>query len=56
MKSAKLDVREGGRYAIVFSTLDGVEHQVSRVYREVVPNHKLVFCELGAPCRSASRR
>jgi uncharacterized protein YndB with AHSA1/START domain len=43
VKSAKLDVREGGRYAIVFSTLDGVEHQVSGVYREVVPNHKLVF-------------
>jgi uncharacterized protein YndB with AHSA1/START domain len=41
--SANLDVREGGRYAIEFSTKDGEQHHVSGVYREVVPNEKLVF-------------
>jgi uncharacterized protein YndB with AHSA1/START domain len=41
--SASLDVREGGRYAIEFSTEDGEEHHVSGHYREVVPNEKLVF-------------
>jgi uncharacterized protein YndB with AHSA1/START domain len=40
---AKTDVRVGGRYHIVFHTEDGDEHDVSGVYREVVPNEKLVF-------------
>ena len=40
---AELDLRVGGRYAIVFHTEDGEEHHVSGVYREVVPNQKLVF-------------
>ena len=40
---AELDVRVGGRFAIVFHTEDGEEHHVSGVYREVVPNEKLVF-------------
>jgi uncharacterized protein YndB with AHSA1/START domain len=40
---ADLDLRVGGRYAIVFHTEDGEEHHVSGVYREVAPNEKLVF-------------
>jgi uncharacterized protein YndB with AHSA1/START domain len=43
VKSAHLDVRAGGRYAIVFCTEDGEEHHVSGIYREVEPNRKLVF-------------
>lgn len=43
VKSAVLDVRTGGRYAIVFSTEDGEEHHVSGVYREVIPEEKLNF-------------
>ena len=43
VKSAVLDVRTGGRYAIVFSTGDGEEHHVSGVYREVIPDEKLNF-------------
>lgn len=37
------DVRVGGRFRIVFRTEDGEEHDVSGVYREVVPDAKLVF-------------
>ncbi len=33
----------GGRYAVTFSTEDGEQHHVSGIYREVVPNQKLVF-------------
>jgi uncharacterized protein YndB with AHSA1/START domain len=40
---AELDLRVGGRYTVVFHTEDGEEHHVSGVYREVVPNEKLVF-------------
>lgn len=40
---AEADVRVGGRYAVLFYTEDGEEHHVSGVYREVVPNEKLVF-------------
>jgi uncharacterized protein YndB with AHSA1/START domain len=40
---AVTDVKVGGRYAVTFSTEDGEEHHVSGVYREVVPNRKLVF-------------
>jgi uncharacterized protein YndB with AHSA1/START domain len=40
---AATDVRVGGRYAVSFSTEDGEQHDVSGVYREVVPNRKLVF-------------
>ena len=43
VKSAVLDVRTGGRYAIVFSTADGEEHHVSGVYREVIPDERLNF-------------
>jgi uncharacterized protein YndB with AHSA1/START domain len=37
------DVRVGGRYRIVMKAPDGEEHDVRGVYREVVPNRKLVF-------------
>ncbi len=40
---ADLDLRVGGRYTVVVHTEDGEEHYVSGVYREVVPNEKLVF-------------
>ena len=40
---AELDVRVGGRFRIVFGGADGSAHEVQGVYREVVPNRKLVF-------------
>lgn len=40
---AQLDVREGGRFRIVFGGAQGTDHEVQGVYREVVPNRKLVF-------------
>lgn len=40
---AATDVREGGLFRIVFVTLNGEQHDVSGVYREVVANEKLVF-------------
>ncbi|WP_346283231.1 SRPBCC domain-containing protein [Bradyrhizobium sp. BRP22] len=40
---AELDVRAGGRYRISFSGNDGEYHEVGGVYREVVPNERLVF-------------
>jgi uncharacterized protein YndB with AHSA1/START domain len=43
VKHAETDVRTGGYYAIAFDTEDGEQHHVSGVYREVVPNRKLVF-------------
>jgi uncharacterized protein YndB with AHSA1/START domain len=41
--SAVADVRPGGRFGIVFRLLDGAEHTPTGVYREVVPDRKLVF-------------
>jgi uncharacterized protein YndB with AHSA1/START domain len=40
---AQVDVRVGGRFHIVFSTLDGEEHDVSGTYRIVEPPDKLAF-------------
>jgi uncharacterized protein YndB with AHSA1/START domain len=40
---AELDVRAGGRYRVSFTGNDGEYHQVGGVYREVVPNERLVF-------------
>ncbi len=40
---AQTDVRVGGRFHVIFSTLDGEQHDVSGVYREVRPQRKLVF-------------
>jgi uncharacterized protein YndB with AHSA1/START domain len=40
---AEADVRVGGRFSKHTRTPDGEEHVVSGIYREVVPNEKLVF-------------
>jgi len=40
---AESDARVGGHYRIVARSSDGEEHDVSGVFREVVPNEKLVF-------------
>jgi uncharacterized protein YndB with AHSA1/START domain len=40
---AEAGARVGGRYRIVARSPDGEEHDVSGVYREVVPDRKLVF-------------
>jgi uncharacterized protein YndB with AHSA1/START domain len=41
--SAEADVRPGGRFRVVFRTLDGEEHDSRGVYREVEPGRRLVF-------------
>lgn len=41
--SVDADVRPGGRFSIVFRLLNGDEHNPTGVYREVVPDRKLVF-------------
>jgi len=40
---AEADVQPGGRFNIVFRLLNGDEHNPTGVYREVVPEKKLVF-------------
>ena len=40
---AELDVRVGGRFRIVFGGPDGKLHECAGIYKEVVPNKKLVF-------------
>jgi uncharacterized protein YndB with AHSA1/START domain len=40
---SETDPRVGGRYRFVIHAPDGEDHDVSGVYREVVPNEKLVF-------------
>jgi uncharacterized protein YndB with AHSA1/START domain len=40
---AELDVRVGGRFRVLFGGAAGTEHEVQGVYREVVPNRRLVF-------------
>ena len=40
---ASIDARIGGRYRISFTNEDGEHHEVGGVYREVVPNQRLVF-------------
>ena len=40
---ADSDPRTGGRYRWVMRSPDGEEHDVSGIYREVIPNEKLVF-------------
>jgi uncharacterized protein YndB with AHSA1/START domain len=39
----EIDARVGGRYRLVMKSPDGEEHDVSGIYREVVPNEKLSF-------------
>ena len=43
VSAAELDVRAGGRFRIVFGGPDGKAHECAGVYREVVPNRRLVF-------------
>jgi uncharacterized protein YndB with AHSA1/START domain len=40
---AEGEVRVGGRYRWVMQSPDGEEHDVGGVYREVIPDEKLVF-------------
>ena len=40
---AELDVRVGGRYRISFDMESGEHSEVGGIYREVVPNERLVF-------------
>ena len=40
---AEIDLRAGGRLRIVFGGPEGTEHEAQGVYREVVPNRRLVF-------------
>ena len=40
---AQLDVRVGGRFRIIFGGAQGTDHEVTGIYKEVVPNRKLVF-------------
>jgi len=52
---AVMDVRTGGRFAISFTRGDGEEANVSGLYKEVVPNEKLVFgwaWSIGSPHES----
>lgn len=41
--SAQADVRPGGRLSVVFRLMNGDEHNPTGVYREVIPEKKLVF-------------
>ncbi len=40
---AECDLRVGGRYRVLMRESDGVEHDVSGEYQEIVPDRKLVF-------------
>ena len=40
---AETDVRVGGRYHIVMRRPDQEQHSIGGVYKEIVPNRKLVF-------------
>jgi uncharacterized protein YndB with AHSA1/START domain len=42
-EQASIDARVGGRYRLSFSKEDGEYYEVGGVYREVVPNQRLVF-------------
>jgi uncharacterized protein YndB with AHSA1/START domain len=41
--AAEIDLRVGGHYRISFMSEGGEQHQVGGVYREVVPDRRLVF-------------
>ena len=40
---ATIDLRVGGRYRFVMHAADGETHRVGGIYREIVPNRKLVY-------------
>lgn len=41
--SVVADVRPGGQFSVMFRLLNGEEHNPTGIYREVVPERKLVF-------------
>ena len=41
--AVEADVRVGGRFRVQMISGDGKEHEISGVYREVIPNQKLVM-------------
>jgi uncharacterized protein YndB with AHSA1/START domain len=41
--SSEADARLGGRFRVVFQTLNGDTHECSGVYHELVPERRLVF-------------
>jgi uncharacterized protein YndB with AHSA1/START domain len=41
--SAEADPRPGGRFRVVFRTMDGEQHDCRGMYREVEPERRLVF-------------
>lgn len=41
--AAETDARVGGRFHVLMRTADGEVHGVSGIYREVVPDERLVF-------------
>jgi uncharacterized protein YndB with AHSA1/START domain len=43
VEHVETDAREGGRYRLVMRTASGDTHDVSGMFREVVPGRKLVF-------------
>ena len=43
LQIAEAEVKVGGRFRVQFHTPDGERHSVSGVYREIVPDRKLVF-------------
>lgn len=42
-RTARTDLRVGGRFHVGFRGNDGEQHDVSGIYKEIVPNRKLVF-------------
>lgn len=46
MLSCDVDLRVGGAWRIVTSMPDGSVHPLSGVYREIVPNSRLVYTEM----------
>jgi uncharacterized protein YndB with AHSA1/START domain len=40
---AELDLRVGGKYRIVFGGPEGKDNECAGIYKEIVPNRKLVF-------------
>jgi uncharacterized protein YndB with AHSA1/START domain len=42
-RTAETDLRVGGRFHVGFKGDTGEQHDVSGIYKEVVPNRKLVF-------------
>ena len=43
VSAAEIDLRVGGSFRIVFGGAEGRDHECAGIYREVLPNRKLVF-------------